>query len=169
MERVWWCVWGEILKLNHLLLNELFKWRETHGLGVVEDHMLFSSVIGKEMCYYMIWVSSAMDGNKQMGKWLVIECKALKWAKTNNALRRDHLDESSWQMVWLWHHIHDYDDHKTNEIQMHKMHKQRGWVIWCPYLLHEVLEIWPFLTMNWRRLPCLIEEQPSQGESLGCT
>jgi hypothetical protein len=31
----------------------------------------------------MMWVSFAMDGNKQEGKWLVIEHKALKWAKTN--------------------------------------------------------------------------------------
>jgi hypothetical protein len=26
-----------------------------------------------------------MDGNKEKGKWLVIECKALKWAKANIA------------------------------------------------------------------------------------
>jgi hypothetical protein len=33
----------------------------------------------------MIWVSSIMDENKQKGKWLVVESKALKWAKANNA------------------------------------------------------------------------------------
>jgi hypothetical protein len=44
---------------------------------------------------------------------------------------------------------------------MHKMHKQKGWVIWCPYLLHEIFEIWPFLTLNWRCLPRLVEKQPS--------
>jgi hypothetical protein len=33
----------------------------------------------------MMWVSFVMDGNKQDGKWLVIECKALKWAQVNNA------------------------------------------------------------------------------------
>jgi hypothetical protein len=34
----------------------------------------------------MMWVSSAMDGNKQEGKWLVIKCKALKWVIGNSAL-----------------------------------------------------------------------------------
>ncbi len=33
----------------------------------------------------MMWMSSTMDGNKQKGKKLAIECKALKWAKTNSA------------------------------------------------------------------------------------
>jgi hypothetical protein len=28
------------------------------------------------------------------------------------------------------------------------MHEQRKWIIWCPHLLHEVLEIWPILTLN---------------------
>jgi len=32
----------------------------------------------------MMWVSSTMDGNRQEGKWLIIECKALKWVKENN-------------------------------------------------------------------------------------
>jgi hypothetical protein len=34
-----------------------------------------------------------MDGNRQEGKWLTIESKALKWAKANNAPPKDHLDE----------------------------------------------------------------------------
>ncbi len=34
----------------------------------------------------MMWVSFAMDGNKQEGKWLVIKCKALKWVNGNSAL-----------------------------------------------------------------------------------
>jgi hypothetical protein len=34
----------------------------------------------------MMWVSYAMDVNKQKGKQLVIESNALKWAKANNAL-----------------------------------------------------------------------------------
>jgi len=25
---------------------------------------------------------------------------------------------------------------------MHRMHKQRGWVVWCFHLLHEVIKIW---------------------------
>jgi hypothetical protein len=36
----------------------------------------------------MVWVSSTMDGNKQKGKWLDVECKALKWAKVKSALSK---------------------------------------------------------------------------------
>jgi len=72
-------------------------------------------------------------------------------------------------MGWLWHHLQDYNDYKTKEIQMHRMHEQRGWVIWCPHLLHKVLQIWPFLTLNWKHLPRPIKEQPNWGEGLGCT
>jgi hypothetical protein len=52
---------------------------------------------------------------------------------------------------------------------MHRMHEQRGWVIWCPHLLHKVLEIWPFYTLNWKYLPCPTQEQTSQGEGPRCT
>jgi hypothetical protein len=69
-------------------------------------------------------------------------------------------------MGWLWYHLQDY---KTKEIQMHRMHEQRGWVVGCPHLLHKVLEIWPFLTLNWKRLPRPTKEQTSWGEGLGCT
>jgi hypothetical protein len=41
---------------------------------------------------------------------------------------------------------------------MHKMHEQKRWVVWCLHLLHEVLEIWPLLTSNWRHLPRLVKE-----------
>jgi len=74
---------------------------------------------------------------------------------------KDHVDKSVWQMGWLWHHFCDYDKYKIEEIQMHKMHEQRGWIVWCPHLQHKVLEIWPFLTLYWRRLPHPIEEQPN--------
>ncbi len=111
----------------------------------------------------MMWVSFVMDGNRQEGKWLTIKPKALKWPKVNNPPSKDHLDESPWQMGWLWHHLHGYNDYKTKETWMHKMHEQRGWIVWCPHLLHEVLQIWPFLTLNWRRLLPLVEEQPSLG------
>jgi hypothetical protein len=60
------------------------------------------------------------------------------------------------------------DDCKIREIQMHKMHKQRGWVAWCLHLLHEVLEIWPLLTPNWKHFPRLAREQPNQGKGLRC-
>jgi hypothetical protein len=32
-----------------------------------------------------MWMPSIMDGNKQEGKWLVVEHKALKWANVNSA------------------------------------------------------------------------------------
>jgi hypothetical protein len=70
----------------------------------------------------MMWVSSTMDGNKQEGTWLTIKCKALKWVKGNKSPLKDHLDVSQWQMGWLWHHLHDYNDYKIEEIQMHRMH-----------------------------------------------
>jgi hypothetical protein len=117
----------------------------------------------------MMWVLFIMDGNKQEGKWLVVECKAIKWVNANNALPRDHLDKLPWQRGWLWHHLHDYDGCKIRETLMHIIHKQRGWITWCFHPLHEDLEIWPLLTSNWRCLPCLTRKQPSRGEGLGCT
>jgi hypothetical protein len=71
-------------------------------------------------------------------------------------------------MGWLWHCLHNYDDYKIEENQMHKMHVQKGWVVWCFHLLYEVLEIWPPLELNWRCLQCLARKQPSWGEGLGC-
>jgi hypothetical protein len=69
---------------------------------------------------------------------------------------------SRWQIPmvngWLWHHFHNYNDCKTEEFQMHKMHEQRGWIIWCPHLLREILEIWHLSTLNWKHLPCLAKE-----------
>jgi hypothetical protein len=46
----------------------------------------------------MMWVSFTMDENGQKGKWLIVECKALKWAKTSSAPSppKDHFDESRW-------------------------------------------------------------------------
>jgi len=93
-----------------------------------------------------MWMLFTMDGNRQEGNWLVRDCKTLKWAKMNSVPPKDHLVESPWQMGWLWHHLHDYNDYKTKETWMHKMHKQRGWIVWCPHMLHKVLEIWPLLT-----------------------
>jgi len=34
----------------------------------------------------MMWVSSAMDENRQEGKQLIIKHKVLKWAKANNVI-----------------------------------------------------------------------------------
>jgi len=36
----------------------------------------------------MMWMPFAIDGNRQKGKWLVVEHKALKWTKMNNAFPR---------------------------------------------------------------------------------
>jgi len=33
----------------------------------------------------MMWMSFAMERNRQEGKLLTVECKALKWVKENNA------------------------------------------------------------------------------------
>jgi hypothetical protein len=33
----------------------------------------------------MMWLSFAMDGNRQDGKWPIVERNTLKWVKTNNA------------------------------------------------------------------------------------
>ncbi len=92
-----------------------------------------------------MWMSSTMDGNKQEGKWLTIEHKALKWAKANNAPPKGSP---------MWHHLHDYGDYKTRKTQMHKMREQRGWIVWCLHMLHKILEIWPLLTPDWKCLPC---------------
>jgi hypothetical protein len=42
----------------------------------------------------MMWMPFAIDGNRQRGKWLVVEHKALKWTKMNNAFPRG----SPWQV-----------------------------------------------------------------------
>jgi len=64
---------------------------------------------------------SAMDGNKQEEKWLVVERKTLKWAKANNAPPPPRITLMSPHSRW-----DDYDitftihyDGKTKDIQMH--------------------------------------------------
>ncbi len=56
-----------------------------------------------------------------------------------------HFDESPCQMGWLWHHLPDYNDYKIKDIQMHIMHEQRGWVVWCPHVLHKVEHLQPYI------------------------
>jgi hypothetical protein len=85
-------------------------------------------------------MSFAMKGNRQEGKLLTVERKALKWAKANNAPPppnppKDYFDEFSYQMGWLSSCFHDYDDCKTKDTQMHRMHEQKGWVDWCPHFI----------------------------------
>jgi len=146
----------------------------THFWGWIERFITWSSV---GICSYandtikgglMMWVSFAMDGNKQERKWLAIEHKALKWAKTNSALLMDHLDGFPWQMRWVWYRLHDYNDYKTREIQMHRMHEKRWQVVWCFHLLHKVLKILPLLTLNYKHLQCLVKEQPNRVEGPRC-
>jgi hypothetical protein len=43
-----------------------------------------------------MWVSFAMDQNKQKGKWLAIEREVVKWAKMNGTPPKDHLDGFPW-------------------------------------------------------------------------
>jgi len=71
----------------------------------------------------MMRMSSIMDGNRQEGKWLIVEHKALKWAKANSASPKDHLKESPWQLGWLWHHLDNYIDCKLDKTQMYRMHE----------------------------------------------
>ncbi len=97
----------------------------------------------------MMCMSSTMDGNRPKRK-LTIEHKVLKWDKTNSASPKGSLWQVPWQMGSLWHHFHNYDDYKTREIQMHKMGEQKRWIVWHFHLLHEILELWPFLTPNWK-------------------
>jgi hypothetical protein len=42
----------------------------------------------------MMWMSYTMDGNRQEGKWLVVERKNLKWVKANSALEKITLTNS---------------------------------------------------------------------------
>jgi hypothetical protein len=44
----------------------------------------------------MMWMSCAMDGNRQKEKWLFVKLKALKWAKANSAFSRDHFNGFPW-------------------------------------------------------------------------
>jgi hypothetical protein len=83
----------------------------------------------------MMWMPFVMDKYKQKMSQLVIKCRALKWVKINNALPKG----SPWWVPMIdgiisWNHPHNHNDYKTRDIQLHKMHKQRGWIIWCPHL-----------------------------------
>jgi hypothetical protein len=71
---------------------------------------------------------------------------------------RDHIDGFPGQMGQLWYCFHGYGDYKIKENQMHKIHEQKGLVVLCPHQLHEVFEIWPFLTLNWKHSPHLTRE-----------
>jgi hypothetical protein len=89
-----------------------------HFWGWIERPITRSSVWKCSYAYdtiewgHMMWMWSTMDGNKQEGKWLVVEHKALKWVKANNTPSKGSLDESPWWTRWLWHHLHDYNDYK---------------------------------------------------------
>ncbi len=72
-------------------------------------------------------------------------------------------------MGWLWYHFHDYGDCKIEETQMHKINEQKGWVVLCPHQLHEVFEIWFFLTLNWNHSPHLARKHFNYNEGPRCT
>jgi hypothetical protein len=96
----------------------------------------------------MMWVSFTMDENKQKRKWLVIECKYFIWAKVNGAPQKITLMGS-----------HDKWDDCDIAFMIMMIVKQRRFkcIEWMNkrmtcmmfHLLHEVLEIWPFLTLNY--------------------
>jgi hypothetical protein len=49
--------------LNHLLPDELFKWKKTHmGWGVVEHHMLLWGVVRKVMCFCWFMLGFKKEG-----------------------------------------------------------------------------------------------------------
>jgi len=106
-----------------------------------------------------MWMSSTMDGNKQKGMWLAMECKALKWVKTNSAPPPPRIPLTSPCGRWddLWHHLHDYDDYKIKDTWMHRMHEQKGWIVWSPLTAWGLwnttvldIELKAFVTSNWR-------------------
>jgi hypothetical protein len=58
------------------------------------DRNTYNTKFGLEMFFCMddtkeggpmMWVWFAMDGNKQKRKWLIVECRALKWVNMNSA------------------------------------------------------------------------------------
>jgi hypothetical protein len=57
-----------------------------------------------------------MDENIEERKQLIIKHKTLNGLKWIVPISRDHLDKFPWQMGWLQHYFHDYDDYKTKEI-----------------------------------------------------
>jgi hypothetical protein len=79
--------WDGVLKLGDKQEGD----HATHLWGWIERTITQSSIW---KCSYaddiieggpMMWMSSIMDGNRQKGKWLVIECKVLKWTNVKNA------------------------------------------------------------------------------------
>jgi hypothetical protein len=93
----------------------------THFLGWIKRPIAWSSIY---KCSYthdtiekgpMMWMSSTMDGNKKERKWVVVKCKALKWAKANKTLPKG----SPWWVPMVDGMIvtsfHDCDDYKIEE------------------------------------------------------
>ncbi len=108
---------------------------------------------------FMMWMLFIMDGNKQKGKYFVIECNALKWIKANNGLLKGSLWLVPMANGMIVTSIMVTMTIEHGNIQMHRMHEQRGCVVWCFHLLHKVLEIWPLLTSNiWKHSPCPLRE-----------
>jgi len=48
----------------------------------------------------MMWMSFIMGWNRQEGKWLIVEHKALKWANGISAPPKGHLGGFPWQKGW---------------------------------------------------------------------
>ncbi len=48
----------------------------------------------------MMWMSFTMGWNRQEGKWLIVDHKALKWVNANSAPTIGHLGGFPWQKGW---------------------------------------------------------------------
>jgi len=83
----------------------------------------------------MMWVSFAMDGNRQEGKWLIVECKALKWTQMNSTPPKDTLTilHVKWDDCDITFTIMMIV--KQRKLECFKMHKRRRWIVWCPHML----------------------------------
>jgi hypothetical protein len=101
----------------------------------------------------MMWMPSVMDRYRQERSQLAIKCRALKWVKTNNALPK----RSLWWVpmidgIILWNRPHNHSDIKTRDIQLHRMHKERGWIVtqtsWNMSPLNTELKA--FTVSNWK-------------------
>jgi hypothetical protein len=62
-----------------------------------------------------------MDGNRQEGKKLPIEYKALRWAKTNITLMGSHGRWDDYDIIFMI-----AITRKHGRLKMHRMHTKRG-------------------------------------------
>ncbi len=79
--------WDGVLKFGDRPEGEY----DTHCWNCIEKPITWSSIwkfsYAKDTMEEgpMMWMPSAMDGNRQDGKWLAVKGNALRWIKENNA------------------------------------------------------------------------------------